>query len=432
MKKSSRLTAVFLSAVLLISAICGIAPSAEEDGGASQSASLAPYYTIVNRCEDITGVKTNVALAPGSNSPDGKSIIIKSSSNSNKIYVDQDFYQVIFSNINVPENAEALVFWYGQSFEERNENNFISTAKGNFDAILRPKFKVGARAAGSTGSFSANTTDQNEIYMVSSDDGTVYSASMGSGVTGTISTKVYWGSVENGYVVLPLTFFKTETFNESKIDLRIQVLGDGSQYIDKDGNVITSTKKISANTCISFDNIGFITDMEAFKTDCGTKGAKNGTFGRFTYTNSAVANKLCPLSGGKSLNETVEVKSSAAAVKWDSVENAAKYRLTLYNKVFAAVSEKEVTENKAELEIPAGRYILQIAALDESGVVTASSLQSVAINSDINSTGETDICDLVYISLDENKEKYETDLDGDGACTESDAAYLRNLLLEIK
>ena len=172
--------------------------------------------------------------------------------------------------------------------------------------------------------------------------------------------------------------------------------------------------------------------MEAFKTDCGTKGAKNGTFGRFTYTNSAVANKLCPLSGGKSLNETVEVKSSAAAVKWDGVENAAKYRLTLYNKVFAAVSEKEVTENEAELEIPAGRYILQIAALDESGVVTASSLQSVAINSDINSTGKTDICDLVYISLDENKEKYETDLDGDGACTESDAAYLRNLLLEIK
>ncbi len=91
-----------------------------------------------------------------------------------------------------------------------------------------------------------------------------------------------------------------------------------------------------------------------------------------------------------------------------------------------------MTENKAELEIPAGRYILQIAALDENGVVTASSLQSVAINSDINSTGETDICDHVYISLDENKEKYETDLDGDGACTESDAAYLRNLLLEIK
>ena len=83
-----------------------------------------------------------------------------------------------------------------------------------------------------------------------------------------------------------------------------------------------------------------------------------------------------------------------------------------------------MTESEAELEIPAGRYILQIAALDESGVVTASSLQSVAINSDI--------CDLVYISLDENKEKYETDLDGDGACTESDAAYLRNLLLEIK
>lgn len=431
MKKSSRLTAVFLSAVLLISAICGIAPSAEEDGGASQSASLAPYYTIVNRCEDITGVETNVAPAPGSNSPDGKSIIIKSSSNSNKIYVDQDFYQVIFSNINVPENAEALVFWYGQSFEERNENNFISTAKGNSDAILRPKFKVGARAAGSTNSFSANSA-QNEIYMVSSDDGTVYSAKMGSGVTGTISDKGYWGSVENGYVVLPLTFFKTETFNESKIDLRIQVLGDGSQYIDKDGNVITSTKKISANTCISFDNIGFITNMEAFKTDCGTKGTKNETFGRFTYTNSAVANKLCPLSGGKSLNETVEVKSSAAAVKWDSAENAVKYRLTLYNKVFAAVLEKEVTENEAKLEIPAGRYILQIAALDESGVVTASSLQRVAINSDINSTGETDICDLVYISLDENKEKYETDLDGDGACTESDAAYLRNLLLEIK
>lgn len=436
MKKSSRLTAVFLSAVLLISAICGIAPSAEEDGGASQSASLAPYYTIVNRCEDKTGVKTNVALAPGSNSPDGKSIIIKSSPNLNKIYVDQNYYEVTFSNINVPENAEALVFWYGQSFEERNENSFISTAKSNSDAILRPKFKVLAKAAGSEGNFSANTTDRNEIYMVSSDDGTVYSAKMGSGVTGTISTntkeKAYWGSVENGYVVLPLAFFETNAFNESKIDLRIQVLGDGSQYIDKDGNVITSTKKISANTCISFDNIGFITDMEAFKTDCGTKGAKNETFGRFTYTNSAVANKLCPLSGGKSLNETVEVKSSAATVKWDSVENAVKYRLTLYNKVFAAVSEKEVTENKAELEIPAGRYILQIAALDERGVVTASSLQSVAINSDINSTGETDICDLVYISLDENKEKYETDLDGDGACTESDAAYLRNLLLEIK
>ena len=436
MKKSSRLTAVFLSAVLLISAICGIAPSAEEDGGASQSASLAPYYTIVNRCEDKTGVKTNVALAPGSNSPDGKSIIIKSSPNLNKIYVDQNYYEVTFSNINVPENAEALVFWYGQSFEERNENSFISTAKSNSDAILRPKFKVLAKAAGSEGNFSANTTDRNEIYMVSSDDGTVYSAKMGSGVTGTISTntkeKAYWGSVENGYVVLPLAFFETNAFNESKIDLRIQVLGDGSQYIDKDGNVITSTKKISANTCISFDNIGFITDMEAFKTDCGTKGAKNETFGRFTYTNSAVANKLCPLSGGKSLNETVEVKSSAATVKWDSVENAVKYRLTLYNKVFAAVSEKEVTENKAELEIPAGRYILQIAALDERGVVTASSLQSVAINSDINSTGETERCDLVYISLDENKEKYETDLDGDGACTESDAAYLRNLLLEIK
>ena len=430
MKKSSRLTAVFLSAVLLISAICGIAPSAEEDGGALQSASLAPYYTIVNRCEDKTGVKTNVALALGSNSPDGKSIIIKSSPNSNKIYVDQNFYEVTFSNINVPKNAEALVFWYGQSFEERNENSFISTAKSNSDAILRPKFDVRAKAAGSEGNFSANSA-QNEIYMVSSDDGTVYSASMGNGVTGTIETDKYWGSVENGYVVLPLTFFE-KTFNESKIDLRIRVLGDGSQYIDKDGNVITSTKKISANTCISFDNIGFITDMEAFKTDCGTKGAKSETFGRFTYTNSAVANKLCPLSGGKSLNETVEVKSSAAVVKWDSAENAAKYRLTLYNKVFAAVSEKEVTKNEAELEIPAGRYILQIAALDEIGVVTASSLQSVAINSDINSTGETDICDLVYISLDENKEKYETDLDGDGACTESDAAYLRNLLLEIK
>lgn len=440
MKKSSRLTAVFLSAVLLISAICGIAPSAEEDGGASQSASLAPYYTIVNRCEDITGVKTNVAPAPGSNSPDGKSIIIKSSQNLNKIYVDQNYYEVTFSNINVPENAEALVFWYGQSFEERNANSFISTAKSNSDAILRPKFDVRAKAAGSTGDFSENK-DQNEIYMVSSDDGTVYSAKMGNSVTGTIETGKYWGSVENGYVVLPRAFFKTETFNESKIDLRIRVLGTGSQYIDKDGNVITTVdkygkvtkpNKISANTCISFDNIGFITDMEAFKTDCGTKGAKNETFGRFTYTNSAVANKLCPLSGGKSLNETVEVKSSAAAVKWDGVENAAKYRLTLYNKVFAAVSEKEVTENEAELEIPAGRYILQIAALDESGVVTASSLQSVAINSDINSTGETDICDLVYISLDENKEKYETDLDGDGACTESDAAYLRNLLLEIK
>lgn len=433
MKKSSRLTAVFLSAVLLISAICGIAPSAEEDGGASQSASLAPYYTIVNRCEDKTGVKTNVALALGSNSPDGKSIIIKSSANENKIYVDQNYYEVIFSNINVPENAEALVFWYGQSFEERNENSFINTADGNSDAILRPKFEVYAKAAGSTDSFSANSA-QNEIYMVSSDDGTVYSASMGNGVTGTIETdkNKYWGSVENGYVVLPLAFFETNAFNESKIDLRIRVLGNGSQYIDKDGNVITSTKKISANTCISFDNIGFITDMEAFKTDCGTKGAKDETFGRFTYTNSAVANKLCPLSGGKSLNETVEVKSSAAAVKWDSAENAAKYRLTLYNKVFAAVSEKEVTKNEAELEIPAGRYILQIAALDERGVVTASSLQSVAINSDINSTGETDICDLVYISLDENKEKYETDLDGDGACTESDAAYLRNLLLEIK
>lgn len=391
------------------------------------------YYEIVNSGESTENVSGEaVGVTAVSNTPDGAGIRARTVINKDGLATDQTFARVLFKNVKVPENAEAVVFWFGQDFEMRREDSVMTDPT----CELLPIFKVTWSPAG-TESYTSTSAGRTNVYQISTDDGKVYSQSFDQPFTGTPSQNSNWCTFRNGYVIIPVSLFASEGFGTDSVNIRITVEG-GSKYIDSEGNVFSASGLISANTVMYFDNLGFITDMTAFTEDCGS--ANTGTSnGKTTYTGSTAAYKMGYMNQSGALEASAEYHKNSVSIDWNAVDGAESYDVTVYSGSSAVITESFTEASAVFGGLPDNSYGVQVIARNADGEIIAVSARTEAFKAgqpgDVNDDYSVDIRDLVAMKkllAAGDPEYIETgDINGDGFFDARDLTAFRKLLLEV-
>lgn len=384
------------------------------------------YYSIVNSCDsdrDISAEHWEYSISDSS--PDGSGIACRSANGS-----DTAWPSVLFENVTVPQGAEALIFWFGQEFENRDSQNFLTDP----DAVFQPFFKFFYREPG--GSWSGEIPvpgSQADVYFINSENGRVLSAGIDNvPITGTANEEKNWGDFKNGYVVFPLDLLFAEGHDGETLDFKIQILGQNSIYLDSDGKAAASEKKISGNTVITYDNFGFITDMEAFRADCGVR-KPDLEKGKQTYSDSAVLYKLGMLPPNGGPMPAVYAAENGLRVSWEPSADASGYAVTSYDAAGTVTASVRTAETEALLETDSAVYV-QVLGIDSKGLIlSVGEPVRAGLSGDINNDGDVDIRDLIRLKkLLAGSEEYDpaADLNGDGLNGADDLALMRKILLE--
>lgn len=400
---------------------------------------LAGYYTVVNDGSDRTDVTAQgMNLSVEDKSPDGTAITGRTVlGQQSGLITDQQFVQIIYKNITVPDDAEAMVFWFGQEFEQRSDTSRIQDAS----ATLLPKFAFTWRAGGSDGGFSAQNVNS-EMYQISTDDGIAYSASFGANINGTPSAASNWVTFKNGYVIVPFSLFAKDGFGDNEtVDFRIEITGAASgngnlKYMDAEGNIM-EMGKVSGNTVVTFDNFGFITDMSAFTADLGDKDSQKQK-GKTVYSNASAAYKMGYMGQkGESLAADAVYKDGAVSVSWAETDGADSYDVTLYSGGTSLVTER-ISAPEYSFTVPKLDYVIQVIARDADGKILETSAPAAVkdgeLAGDANGDYQLNIKDLVAmkkIAAGISENLYNGDMNGDEKVDSADLAMLRKVLMGL-
>lgn len=400
---------------------------------------LAGYYKIVNDGSDKSDVSAQgMNLTVEDNSPDGSAITGRTVlGQTSGLVTDQQFVQIIYKNIKVPDDAEAMVFWFGQEFEKRSDTSKIQDE----NAKLLPKFAFTWRAGGSNGGFSSQNVNS-AMYQISTDDGIAYSASFGSNINGTPNKDSNWVTFKNGYVVVPFSLFARDGFGGNEtVDFRIEITGASSgngnlKYMDAEGNIM-DMGKVSGNTVITFDNFGFITDMSAFAADLGDKD-KDLQKGKTVYSNASAAYKMGYMGPtGDTLTAEAVHADNTVSVSWNEAAGAASYDVTLYNDGVSLETARVGTTSHS-FAMPKLGYTVQVIARDADGKILEISAPAAVkdgeLTGDVNGDYTADIKDLIRlkkIAAGMAEETPAADIDGSGNIDSADLILLRRLLMGV-
>lgn len=400
---------------------------------------LAGYYKIVNDGSDKSNVSAQgMNLTVEDKSPDGTAITGRTVlGQQSGLVTDQQFVQIIYKNIKVPDGAEAMVFWFGQEFENRSDTSLIKDET----ATLLPKFAFTWRAGGSDGGFSSQNVNS-AMYQISTDDGIAYSASFGANINGTPSATSNWVTFKNGYVVVPFSLFAKDGFGDNEtVDFRIEITGAASgngnlKYMDAEGNIM-AMGKVSGNTVVTFDNFGFITDMSGFTADLGNKESA-AQKGKNVYSNASVAYKMGYMARkGEALTADAVHADNTVSVSWNEVEGAEAYDVTLYNDG-VSLETARVSTTSHSFAMPKLGYTVQVIARDADGKILETSAPTAVkdgeLTGDVNGDYTVDIKDLIRlkkIAAGMSEETPAADMDGSGKIDSADLTLLHKLLLGI-
>lgn len=367
------------------------------DGYPADDNSFKPYYEIVKDGGDKNEITSSGwDLSISSYSPDGSTITGKTSGNTN-----QPYPAIAFNNITVPENSEAVVFWFGQQYQERNSGeNYFNDPK----AILQPKFRINWREHNGTYSSNSFNGTSGNVYFISTDTGKVLSTGVTNApVTGTTSESSYWPGFKNGYVVVPLSLLAPDgKLGDKPVDIKVTLLANESVYLTADEKDAGALKTLSPNTIVSFDNFGFITDMDAFLADCGEVSGKE--YGKNTYVNSSAAYRLGVLPESENATAPLVTRSAGGlSVKIPEIECAEKYVFNIYTEENIYIAGTVAAENRTLICLDTSEGVkVQVIAVGGSGkYLSVSRLCNIAeytvLKGDVNGDGTVDIKDLIRL-----------------------------------
>lgn len=382
MKKFKMAVSLALSTAIMVSAVFAGGVSAEDADTAVSENGLSPYYTVVNDGMDKTNVSgETLSISVGNKTPDSSGFIAKTTGLGSLNGALGDSNAIFhFKNAVIPENAKALVFWFGQEYEYRTDKH-NSSKMTDSEAYFLPKFLFDWRVD-NTKSYSKLWETNNTVYRISTDDGNIYSGSFGSGTSGSPSDNSNWLAFKNGYIIVPIG---NSAFEYGKpIDFRIKI--DPGKYMKADGTFYEGATSLSCNTTVKFDNFGYITDMEAFKKDVADKTA---------------AYKLgCMAQSGNIAVENAVYKNGSVTVAVND-NTAASYDVTLYSGNKAMYTERISANDPLTVNGVAEKdYTVQIIARNENNEIIAVSPVAdvtVSINGDYNNDGKVNTLDLAEL-----------------------------------
>ena len=226
------------------------------------------YYTIGNDCSgsDINewegGGKTD---AP----PDGEGYW----------WYNGSYVSVDFADVEIPDDAEALVLWVGQ--EDLGDGT-----------RLIPNYTVRFAVDGNFNNCSPSGVEST-IYYVPTDGGRICSNNRGINGEKVINTFYYPANISGGFrgegfIIIPLSLYDTaDVTSVLGTTTSIRVVMDQFSDYDKDGNIVTSGHNYTPDRKMYIDNIGTISDIDAFVNDFDSYFATYIPVDTFYYSESA-------------------------------------------------------------------------------------------------------------------------------------------------
>ena len=226
------------------------------------------YYTIGNDCSgsDINewegGGKTDA-------SPDGEGYW----------WYNGSYVSVDFADVEIPDDAEALVLWVGQ--EDLGDGT-----------RLIPNYTVRFAVDGNFNNCSPSGVEST-IYYVPTDGGRICSNNRGINGEKVINTFYYPANISGGFrgegfIIIPLSLYDTaDVTSVLGTTTSIRVVMDQFSDYDKDGNIVTSGHNYTPDRKMYIDNIGTISDIDAFVNDFDSYFATYIPVDTFYYSESA-------------------------------------------------------------------------------------------------------------------------------------------------
>ena len=226
------------------------------------------YYSIGNDCSgsDINewegGGKTDA-------SPDGEGYW----------WYNGSYVSVDFADVDIPDDAEALVLWVGQ--EDLGDGT-----------RLIPNYTVRFAVDGNFNNCSPSGVEST-IYYVPTDGGRICSNNRGINGEKVINTFYYPANISGGFrgegfIIIPLSLYDTaDVTSVLGTTTSIRVVMDQFSDYDKDGNIVTSGHNYTPDRKMYIDNIGTISDIDAFVNDFDSYFATYIPVDTFYYSESA-------------------------------------------------------------------------------------------------------------------------------------------------
>ena len=227
------------------------------------------YYSIGNDCSgsDINewegGGKTTDA------SPDGEGYW----------WYNGSYVSIDFADVEIPADAEALVLWVGQ--EDLGDGT-----------RLIPNYTVRFAVDGNFDNCSPSGVEST-IYYIPTDGGRICSNNRGVNGEKVINTWYYPANISGGFrgegfIIIPLSLYDyADVTSVLGTTTSIRVEMDQFADYDRDGNIVTSAHNYTPDRKMYMDNIGTISNIDAFLNDFDRYFATYSPVDTFYYSESA-------------------------------------------------------------------------------------------------------------------------------------------------